>query len=212
MKNLFEKNFTRRNFLTASAKILAGAALFGFLPDKVEAARKKRMQFFLPEFKKLDELEINSYPLDFGSLEKRAYTGAVVIHHSGMRNVDMTVGEIHDLHKYKNRWSGIGYHFVIHKDGIIEHGRPIETKGAHSLLNNEFTVGICLTGNYNIGEPPQTQVSSAVQLIGAICDKYNFEPTDTTIFGHRDLGKTTCPGDSLYKLLPNIISGVQYIL
>lgn len=209
MKKLFEKDFTRRNFLKTSAKILAGTALFGLLPNEADAARRF---FTLGDnvFKTLEEMEIMSYPLDFDEMNYRTHTGAIVIHHTGMRfDGDMSVPEIHNMHRYKNHWAGIGYHFVVHKNGSIEQGRPLEARGAHSLDNNEFTVGICLTGNYNLGKPPAKQVSSAVQLIGAVCDKYNFEATDTTIFGHRDLSKTTCPGDHLYKLLPNIIEKVQ---
>ncbi|MBP9550733.1 MAG: hypothetical protein KBE34_02250, partial [Veillonella sp.] len=31
----------------------------------------------------------------------------------------------------KNGWAGIGYHFVIRKDGTIERGRPLSVVGAH---------------------------------------------------------------------------------
>ena len=183
----------RRNFIKTAAILTAGI----FFPTNFIEAK--------PKLKTLEELDIEKIPLEFGELENREYTGAFVIHHSGMRNVDMTVAEIHDLHKIQNKWSGIGYHFVVHKDGIISEGRPLESRGAHSFMNNEFTVGICLTGNYDFGKPPIAQVISAVELVGALCNKYKFAPTDTTIFGHRDFGGTSCPGNNLYKLLPNII-------
>ncbi len=214
MKNLLEKNFTRRNFLTTSAKILAATSLLGILPNEVEAAKKSVTVPVVKEFKTLDELEINTVPfLEFDEMDKRTHTGAIVIHHAGMSvDRDMTVQSIHDLHRNVNRWSGIGYHFVIHKDGIIEHGRPIDVVGAHALSNNEFTLGICLTGNYELGNPPQEQLYSAVQLISALCNEYNFEANDMTIFGHRDFGGTSCPGKNLYKLLPGIIENVNKIL
>ena len=159
----------------------------------------------------LEDLEIGTVPLEFGSMDKRPYTGAIVVHHTGMRDTDMTVAEIHDLHVNQNKWSGIGYHFVVHKDGTIEHGRPLEALGAHALSNNQFTVGICLTGNYDIGKPNETQLFSAEQLIVALCDKYKIEPDDMSIFGHRDLCPTSCPGKSLYSLLPEIIENVQKV-
>ncbi len=184
----------RREFLKTAAILTAGI----FLPTNIIEAK--------PKLKTLDELEIETLPLEFGEMDIRTHTGAIVIHHTGMRNVDMTVADIHDLHVNDNHWSGIGYHFVIHKDGIISSGRPLKYCGAHAMLNNEFTVGVCLTGNYNFGKPPIEQLNSAVELVAAICDKYKFEPSDTTIFGHRDFGGTTCPGNNLYKLLPEIIS------
>ena len=200
---------TRRDFIKSAALLTAGI----FLPNVTEAARKKIIVPKVSEFKTLNELEINSYPLDFGEMSNRTHTGAIVIHHAGMsRDKDMTVYDIHDFHVNNNHWSGIGYHFVIHKDGIIEHGRPIESVGAHAFLNNEFTVGICLTGNYDLGKPPQEQLYSAVQLVAAICDNYNFPATETTIFGHRDFSGTSCPGRNLYPLLPDIIKNAQEIL
>ena len=190
----------RREFLKTAAILTAGI----FLPTNIIEAK--------PKLKTLDELEIETLPLEFGEMDIRTHTGAIVIHHTGMRNTDMTVADIHDLHVNGNHWSGIGYHFVIHKDGIISSGRPLEYLGAHALSNNEFTVGVCLTGNYNLGKPPIEQLNSAVELVAALCDKYKFEPTDTTIFGHRDFGGISCPGDNLYKLLPNIIKEANYLL
>lgn len=204
------KNLTRRDFLSNSAKILTGAALFGLLPNSVEAKKKLKTPE-ISELKTLDELDIGTVPLDFGEMEIRPYTGAIVVHHTGMRDMDMTVAEIHDLHVNRNKWSGIGYHFLIHKDGYIERGRPENAQGAHALSNNEFTVGICVIGNYDIGVPTKEQIISAEQLMAALCDKYKFEPSDTTIFGHRDLCPTTCPGKSLYSMLPEMIENVQKV-
>lgn len=211
MNNFLETNFSRRKFLSTSAKILTGAAVFGLMPDTVEARRKLKV----PEIsvlKPLDELDIGTVPLDFDEMEIRTHTGAIVLHHAGMRrDRDMTVADIHDLHKNGNKWAGIGYHFVIHKDGYIERGRPENTLGAHALSNNEFTVGICVIGNYDLGVPTNEQIISAEQLMAAICDKYKFEPSDTTIFGHRDLCPTACPGKSLYALMPEMIKNVQKV-
>lgn len=44
-------------------------------------------------------------------------------------------------------FSAIGYHFVITKDGSVKVGRPLERQGAHCYRFNQFSIGICLTGN-----------------------------------------------------------------
>ena len=205
MNNIFTENFSRRNFIKAAGFFAASY----FIP-KIASAN----EFIKTEFKTLDEMNIGKTNLVFDAMDLREYTGAIVVHHSGLLkgDVDSTVADIHEMHIVKNKWSGIGYHFVIHKDGFVEFARPLEYQGAHTFKNNEFTVGICLAGNYQIGEPPQEQLQSAVQLIGALCEKYKFPPTDTTIFGHRDLGKTSCPGKNLYVLLPDIIYSSRKIL
>ena len=222
MKNFFDEKFSRRNFITSSAKVFAAYSALGFFADAVEAKRKKNSPPSKPEedflevkkFLTLEQMNIGRKSLEFGEMTLRDYTGAIVVHHSGLLrgDVDSTLEDIHRMHVERNHWSGIGYHFLIHKDGSMEYARPLEYLGAHTFKNNEFTVGICLAGNYQFAEPPTVQVKSAIQLIGALCDKYNFPPTDTTIFGHRDLGKTTCPGKNLYALLPKIIDNSKKVL
>ena len=214
----------RREFLTATAKILAATATFGMLPDFAEAARKdknknakeadKVQKYELPPLEsliKFEDLGIGKVNLEFKEMDVRDYTGAVVIHHAGLRkDVDIDVPAIHDMH-LGNDWSGIGYHFVVHKDGFIEQGRPLEYVGAHALGNNLYTVGICLTGNYSLNLPPREQVLAAEQLTAALCQKYNFEPSNTTIFGHRELCATDCPGNKFFPYLPEFIKNVAQV-
>ena len=40
----------------------------------------------------------------------------IVIHHTSSRK---SIEDIYDLHVTKNKWAGIGYHFVIAKNGKI---------------------------------------------------------------------------------------------
>ena len=227
MENDFEKKFNRRNFLSMTAKILAATATFGLFPDFAEAARKdkdkdkkkkskKSKEFEMPplvDFKTLDELEIGKVNLDFTSdMDVREGTGAVVIHHAGLsKDVDIDVPSIHDMH-LGNGWAGIGYHFVVHKDGFIEQARPLKYVGAHAYQNNKYTVGICMTGNYNLAYPPFEQAFAVEQLTAALCKNYKIKPSDCTIFGHRDLNDTSCPGDKFYPYLPQLIKNVKKVL
>lgn len=226
MENIFNQKISRRNFINTSAKVFAAYSALGIFSDAtVEAKRKKNSppevapepekKFVdVQKFLTLEEMNIGRKNLQFDEMETRFHTGAIVIHHSGLLrgDVDSTLEDIHRMHKEKRHWSGIGYHFLIHKDGFAEYARPLECQGAHTFKNNEFTVGICLAGNYQFGEPPTPQLQTAVQIVSALCDRYNFQPTDTTIFGHRDLGKTACPGRNLYALLPDIIKSSQKVL
>lgn len=223
----------RRNFITMTAKILAATATFGIFPNFAEASRKDKKskknkkieqeseivtvpEFELPplaDLKTLDELQIGSYDLEFkDDMDIREGTGAIVIHHAGLsQDTDIDVPAIHDMH-LGNDWAGIGYHFVIHKDGTIEQGRPLQYQGAHAYKNNQYTVGICMTGNYNLAYPPLEQALAVEQLTAALCDMYEIEPADYTIFGHRDLNDTTCPGDKFYPYLPQLIKNVKEVL
>ena len=74
-----------------------------------------------------------------------------VIHHTADKdtNRDQTVEQIDAYHKSKG-WDGIGYHFLIRKDGKIYNGRPIWKKGAHAGTGRPYSrnhyIGIALTG------------------------------------------------------------------
>ena len=55
-----------------------------------------------------------------------------------------TAETIHRWHQERG-WDGIGYHYVITEDGIIENGRPEYWKGSHAKGYNK-SIGICLIG------------------------------------------------------------------
>jgi hypothetical protein len=65
-----------------------------------------------------------------------------VIHHTASH--DVSAETIDQWHKEMG-WDGIGYHFVIRKDGTIEKGRSLSKQGAHAKGRNHW-VGIVLTG------------------------------------------------------------------
>ena len=167
----------------------------------------------LADFTEFDALDIKTYELEFGDdMEVREGTGAIVIHHAGLTSdMDIDVPAIHDLH-LSNDWAGIGYHFVIRKDGTIEEGRPLDYMGAHAYQNNQYTIGICIADNYNLAYPPTEQALAVEKLTAALCKKFEIEPADYTIFGHRDLNDTSCPGEKFYPYMPKLIENVKGVL
>ena len=151
--------------------------------------------------------------LKFGSLSRRGETNRIVIHHTGSEtDTDASAAQIHDYHINGNGWAGIGYHFIVHKDGTIEEGRPLQYQGAHAYQNNQYSVGICMTGNYNLAYPPREQALAVEKLTAALCKNYDIEPDEYTIFGHRDLNDTSCPGDNFYPHFPQLIKNVKGVL
>ena len=142
--------------------------------------------------------------LDFKYLEPRDVTDQIVIHHTGNpTDDDLSAEEIHESHLAQG-WSGIGYHFVIRKDGTIELGRPMDTIGAHAYGENSHTVGIHVCGNFDLVSPTQAQVESLSYLVGWVAEYYGITPDYMHVVGHRDLMPTACPGDNLYNLLQTI--------
>jgi N-acetylmuramoyl-L-alanine amidase len=75
----------------------------------------------------------------------------VVIHWSAtFLDQDWGSEEMHKIHTQRG-FSGIGYHYVIRKDGRLQRGRPVDNTGAHAKDNghNKYSIGISLIGGYN---------------------------------------------------------------
>lgn len=190
----------RREFLKNIACFGAGAILAPELLTKhmAEAAWSASSG--------LSGVAIKETHLSFRSLENRTRTDAIIVHHIGNTNADVSAATVHQWH-LANGWAGIGYHFLIRKDGTIEQGRPMGTIGAHCYGENNHTVGINLVGNFMTAQPETAQMRSAARLIAAVCRFYGMQPGKNTIFGHRDFNATACPGDNLYARLPELIEG-----
>ena len=149
-------------------------------------------------------IPVKETDLEFSYLENRSTTDAIIIHHVGNTNRDVSAAEIHRWHQ-NNGWSGIGYHFVIRKDGTIERGRPMDMLGAHCYEHNWHTVGVNIVGAFDDNEPELEQLISAARLLAALCRYYGLAPNQDTIKGHRDFNNTACPGQLLYDELPHLI-------
>lgn len=148
-------------------------------------------------------VNIKETDLQFGSLQERSTTDLIVIHHVGEIDRDVSAEEINSWHKNQG-WSGIGYHYVIRKDGTIERGRPVDAIGAHAQGFNSKSIGINIVGDFEQGTPNPEQIESAAILIAELCNIYGITPTTESVVGHRDLMPTTCPGENLYSILQDI--------
>ena len=143
-----------------------------------------------------------------GPLLPRSWTDTIVIHHVGTPSGEVSSQTIHNAH-IGNGWLGIGYHYVIHKDGTIERGRPLMSEGAHAYGHNSHTVGINLTGNFEWETPTDEQIESLIELLTSLCRIFHLPSDGTSIIGHGDLNATACPGWNLYRRLPEIRSEVS---
>lgn len=120
----------------------------------------------------------------------------LVIHCSATPpSMDIGAKEIDKWHKGLG-WAGIGYHFVIRRNGEVETGRPLEKPGAHVSGHNANSIGICLVGGVdgkNRAENNYTpeQWLSLEKTIHALKARW----PNAVIQGHRDFPnvKKDCP-------------------
>lgn len=123
----------------------------------------------------------------------------VVVHHSGAE--EQTAWDYALYHVNSNSWPGIGYHFVIEKDGSVKQTNPLTNISYHVAAHNSYTIGICLSGNFNQTQPTKAQLSSLKNLLSHLSSLLT---RDFNVVGHRDLGNTTCPGHNLYPLINSL--------
>jgi len=105
-----------------------------------------------------------------------------------------------DGKRFQRPWVDIGYHVVIENDGKIKLGRYILKRGAHVQGDNEGTIGICVCGNYNKRTITEVVFDSLLTWLVSVRNCFG----EIEILGHRDFAKTSCPGDYLYVLLPDL--------
>ena len=148
--------------------------------------------------------KVTDYNLWFSNLVHRSYTDLIVVHHTGNGvDDDLSAREIHNIHQAKG-WAGCGYHYIVRKDGTIEVGRPRWAVGAHAEGANWRSIGVHLSGNFEIGTPTATQIESAAYLIGWLCERYDIVPNANGVKGHCQLMATACPGRNLYNIMQTI--------
>lgn len=125
----------------------------------------------------------------------------IVIHCSDSPDsLDLGRREIDQWHKERG-WSGIGYHFVVRRSGVVELGRDLGKTGAHVKGHNTGSVGICWIGRT---QPTQKQYKALVELSALLGSQYRV-PFDE-IYGHTELdpGKT-CPNLDMDRFRAEIL-------
>ena len=85
-------------------------------------------------------------------------------------------------------WDGIGYHYVIGRDGRCEAGRPEFWQGAHVRGVNDVSLGVCLIGRTNF-------TTAQMHRLELLLRDWTARYPQARVVGHRDATQTdkTCP-------------------
>lgn len=151
-------------------------------------------------------------------MKTRLKTDVIMIHCAYTRpSMDIAAEWIKDIHVNENKWSDIGYHYFIQRDGTVEDGRDITLQGAHCPAVNATSIAICMAGGMSENAIrsennfTEQQWESLVRVVEQIRHIYNI-PLEN-ILGHyeRDVNKD-CPAfnmDSFRILLNSCITGTK---
>jgi hypothetical protein len=109
--------------------------------------------------------------------------------------------------RMKEQWADIPYHFYIAVDGTVAEGR--DSRYAGDSNTNYDVIGqiqIVLEGNFEHERPTAAQVSRLRSLTISLADRW--EIPSHLVRGHRDHVETLCPGEALYRQLPELRENV----
>ena len=119
----------------------------------------------------------------------------IVIHCSAVRpGQRSTAKDIDKWHKDRG-WKGIGYHYVIRRDGSIEKGRDISEVGAHCYPHNSHSIGICYEGGLDEkGKEADTRTPEQKKALRKLVVQLHQQFPKALIVGHSDLEPSKpCP-------------------
>lgn len=107
---------------------------------------------------------------------------------------DFTVADIDRWHKQRG-WKGIGYHFVIYRDGSVHPGRKIEEIGAHCAGQNADSIGICYIGGVATDgkTPKDTRTPAQKAALRNLINELKAKFPCITVHGHREFANKACP-------------------
>lgn len=110
----------------------------------------------------------------------------IVLHCSASDYENQTAKWIDKIHKARG-WEGIGYHFFVRKNGLLERGRGLDEVGAHVYGHNRNSIGVCLAGLKRFNHLQYESLTTLLLLLKRLYP-------NASLLGHRDLdNKKTCP-------------------
>ncbi|MGY1662200.1 N-acetylmuramoyl-L-alanine amidase [Geodermatophilus sp. SYSU D00705] len=154
---------------------------------------------------------------------------------------DQVPGIMRSIYTYHSKslgWGDIGYNVIVDKFGRLWEGRSgglaSTVIGAHAGGFNTGTFGVSMLGNYDVVDTTQPMIDSVAAIIAWKFSLFGINPRGTTslvsagggtarysagtavtlptIFGHRDVGSTACPGRYGYAKLGEIRDKVTAML
>ena len=140
----------------------------------------------------VETAEIENHKADISIMRKIT---KIIIHCSATpEGRDYTVADIDRWHKQKG-WNGIGYHYVIYRDGSVHTGRDVEIMGAHCTGQNANSIGICYIGGMTADnkKPKDTRTPEQAAALRDLVELLKTEYPTATIHGHNEFANKACP-------------------
>ncbi len=149
---------------------------------------------------------------------------AVVVHHTAGRNdysradVPRVIRADYAYHVRGRGWEDLGYNLLVDRFGRVWEGRAggigRATIGSHAQGFNTGTLGVSMLGDATRTDPTADVTKALARVTAYAAATWRFDPTGTVtltsggspryargaqvtlhrVFGHKETGKTACPG------------------
>lgn len=100
----------------------------------------------------------------------------------------------------KQKFSDIGYHYLIGGNGKVYEGRSPSQRGAFAGPNNDGSLGIAFIGNFEERAPNKEALDAAKELLEQAVKQAQLVE-GYKLLGHRQVSATKSPGEALYALI-----------
>lgn len=119
----------------------------------------------------------------------------LVLHHTvSTYSGPQSVRNIQSFHMNSNGWADLGYNWLVSPAGTVYEGRGWGTQGAHARGENANSIGVAY-----IGDGRESVPDAALFAILRVAAEADRRFGSLRRVGHRDVGRTACPGDVLYR-------------
>lgn len=119
----------------------------------------------------------------------------IIVHCSGVTPRQQSSARQIDQWHRRLGWKGIGYHYVVRRDGTVEQGRPEAVVGAHCTGHNQHSIGVCYEGGLNAaGMPSDTRTEAQKETLRRLLGELRGRYPKAIILGHNRLCRMkACP-------------------
>lgn len=107
---------------------------------------------------------------------------------------DFSIDTIRRWHRDRG-FSDIGYHHIIHLDGSVSQGRPLDKIGAHCVGHNTNSIGIAYVGGLAADgkTPKDTRTPQQRTALNKLLHQLLKQYPHASIHGHCEYSNKACP-------------------
>ncbi|XP_055649127.1 LOW QUALITY PROTEIN: N-acetylmuramoyl-L-alanine amidase [Falco peregrinus] len=132
--------------------------------------------------------------------------GSVYIHHTFIPSTPCrtftacarAMRAMQRFHQDTRGWDDIGYSFVVGSDGYLYQGRGWHWVGAHTKGYNTKGYGVSYVGDFSTTLPDRDAIALVRDNLLPCAVRTGRLHPNYTLRGHRQMGHTNCPGNSLF--------------